>query len=463
MTVAKLLLPEATPETISVMCIGAEKWPEKSRFLKPADAAAAHAQGFAAQAGRTLILTGRGGAVSRILFGLGPNSGSQDPFLAGKLARSLPPGAYRLEGELPKPRLAALAWLLEAYSFDRYRKRPEQPASLVHPEGADRQRLVMEAEAVFLARDLINTPASDMGPHELETAVKTIARAHHARTKTTIGKSLENGFPMIHAVGRAASNSRAPRLIELRWGRERAPKVTLVGKGVCFDTGGLDIKPSAGMLLMKKDMGGAANVLALALLIMAAKLPVRLRVLIPAVENAISGDAFRPGDILQSRKGITVEIGNTDAEGRLILADALAYADEEKPDLLIDLATLTGAARVALGPDLPPFYTADDALAAALLRHAEMENDPLWRLPLWPPYERLFESKFADINNASETSFAGSIVAALFLKKFVERARSYVHLDIFGWTPVPKPGRPFGGEAQGIRAIFALLDSRYGK
>ncbi|HYN00102.1 MAG TPA: leucyl aminopeptidase family protein, partial [Aestuariivirgaceae bacterium] len=373
MTIADLLLPQSSPGAISVICVGAEEWPQKSRLLKPVDGAAAHAQGFAAQAGRTLILTGKDGAVSRILFGLGSSSDSEDPFLAGKLARSLPPGAYRLEGEVPQPRLAALAWLLEAYSFDRYRKKPEQPASLVCPVSADRETLVRQAEAVFLARDLINTPASDMGPRELEAAVNTLARAHHGRMKTTIGKPLEDGFPMIHAVGRAASNSRAPRLIELRWGRARSPKVALIGKGVCFDTGGLDIKPSAGMLLMKKDMGGAANALALAQLIMAAKLPVRLHLLIPAVENAISGDAFRPGDILRSRKGITVEIGNTDAEGRLILADALTYADEDKPDLLIDLATLTGAARVALGPDLPPFYTADDALAAALLRHAEME------------------------------------------------------------------------------------------
>jgi leucyl aminopeptidase len=279
--------------------------------------------------------------------------------------------------------------------------------------------------------------------------------------KTTAAKPLESGFPMIHAVGRAAGPVRAPRLIELRWGRRSDPKVTLVGKGVCFDTGGLDIKPSAGMLLMKKDMGGAANVLALAKLVMASKLPVSLRVLIPAVDNAISGDAFRPGDILRSRKGLTVEIGNTDAEGRLVLADALAYADEEEPELLIDMATLTGAARVALGPDLPPFYTADEALASELMRCAEAENDPLWRLPLWPPYERLIESKFADLNNVSETGFAGSIVAALFLQKFVERARAHLHLDIFGWTPVQRPGRPYGGEAQGIRAIFALLSHRY--
>lgn len=462
MTVANLLLPVATTGSIPVICVGTKHWP-KSVSLNRAESAAAQAQGFAGQSGRTLILTGKDGAVSRVLFGLGSNPRLEDPFLPGKLARSLPPGAYRLAGELPKPQLAALGWLLEAYSFDRYRKQSQDPASLVCPDGAARERLIMEADAVALARDLINIPASEMGPKELEDAVKTLARAHDATTRTITGKPLQNGFPMIHAVGRAAAAPRSPRLIELRWGQERAPRITLVGKGVCFDTGGLDIKPAAGMLLMKKDMGGAANVLALAQLIMAAKLPIRLRVLIPAVDNAISGDAFRPGDILRSRKGITVEIGNTDAEGRLILADSLAHADEEEPQLLIDLATLTGAARVALGPDLAPFYTADDAMAADLMRHAEAENDPLWRLPLWPHYERLIESRFADINNASDSGFAGSIVAALFLKRFVERAGTYVHLDIFGWTPVARPGRPFGGEAQGIRAIFALLVSRYGK
>ena len=460
MTNANLLLP-ADAAAVPVICIGAKHWSKLSRSLSRQDSAAAKAHGFAGQRARTLILNDKDGSISRVLFGLGDDPAGDDPFLPGKLARSLPKGAYRLEGKLPKPHLAALGWLLEAYSFDRYRKKADPPASLVCPEGADRGRLLAEADAVRLARDLINVPASDMGPRELEAAVRAVARAHKAVVKTTAAKPLESGFPMIHAVGRAAGPVRAPRLIELRWGRRSDPRVTLVGKGVCFDTGGLDIKPSAGMLLMKKDMGGAANVLALAKLVMASKLPVSLRVLIPAVDNAISGDAFRPGDILRSRKGLTVEIGNTDAEGRLVLADALAYADEEEPELLIDMATLTGAARVALGPDLPPFYTADEALASELMRCAEAENDPLWRLPLWPPYERLIESKFADLNNVSETGFAGSIVAALFLQKFVERARAHLHLDIFGWTPVQRPGRPYGGEAQGIRAIFALLRNRY--
>jgi leucyl aminopeptidase len=463
MKIAALLVPEPATGAIPVTCIKAKNWPEKSRGLDRVEAAAAHAQDFAAQPGRILILTSKEGEISRVLYGLGPNRGAADPFLPGRLARALPKGLYRLEGDVGDIRLAALAWLLEAYSFDRYKKNQEQSASLAGPPGLDRQRLIAEAEAVYLARDLINTPAGDMGPAELEAAARTLARTHKAQTRTVIDKVLEKDFPMVQAVGRAAAPARKPRLIELRWGNARHPKVTLIGKGVCFDTGGLDIKPAAGMLLMKKDMGGAANVLALASLIMKTQLPVRLRVLVPAVDNAISGDAFRPGDILSSRKGLTVEVGNTDAEGRLILADALAYADEDAPDLLIDLATLTGAARVALGPDLPPFYTADDALAAELMRHAQAENDPLWRLPLWHPYERLIESKVADINNVSESGFAGSIVAALFLKKFVEHAKAHLHLDIFGWTPVAAPGRPQGGEAQGIRAIFALIGNRYGK
>jgi leucyl aminopeptidase len=461
MITASVLLPAAAKAAVPVLCIPAARWPEVSATLPTAELASAHAQGFAAEPGRVLILTGSDGKISRVLFGSGSKASADEAFLPGKLARTLPQGVYRLEGELAKPRLAALAWLLEAYSFDRYRKKAETPASLVCPAGLDRDELLAEADAVYLARDLINTPASDLGPAELAEAVNNLAHQLGAEARTIVDGPLRTGFPMIHAVGRAASASRSPRLLEFRWGAEDAPRITLIGKGVCFDTGGLDIKPAAGMLLMKKDMGGAANVLALAKLIVGAKLPVRLKVLVPAVENAISGDAFRPGDILMSRKGLSVEIGNTDAEGRLILADALSYADEEQTDLIVDLATLTGAARVALGPDLPPFYTNDETLAADLVSHAEAENDPLWRLPLWPPYEKLIESKFADINNASEGGFAGSIVAALFLRKFVERTRSYLHLDIFGWTPVAKPGRPFGGEAQGIRAIFALLKSRY--
>ena len=316
-------------------------------------------------------------------------------------------------------------------------------------------------DAVFLARDLINTPANDVGPAELEAAARQVAKKHGAVLRSVVGDDLlVQNFPLIHAVGRAAKG--APRLLDLRWGDEAAPKVTLVGKGVCFDTGGLDIKPDSAMLLMKKDMGGAASVLALAQMIMARGLKVRLRVLIPAVENSIAGDAFRPRDVYRSRKGLTVEVGNTDAEGRLILADALALADEEAPDLLVDMGTLTGAARVALGPDVPPFYTHDEDLAGAIARHARAENDPLWRLPLWPAYDAMLDSKVADMNNIATGGFAGSIICALFLNRFVAAAKSWLHVDIYAWTPSAKPGRPEGGECQAARAVYAYLAERYG-
>jgi leucyl aminopeptidase len=334
---------------------------------------------------------------------------------------------------------------------------------LVLPDGLDGEELSRIAEGVALARDLINTPANDMGPAELEGAARALAKQHGAKIRAIVGADLtKQNFPLIHAVGRAADPSRAPRLIELRWGKSSDPKVTLVGKGVCFDTGGLDIKPDSAMLLMKKDMGGAATVLALAHMIMGEGLRISLRVLIPAVENSISGDAFRPLDVYPSRKGLTVEIGNTDAEGRLILADALALADEEKPDLLVDMGTLTGAARVALGPELPPYYTDDEALAAELARHAAAENDPLWRLPLWQRYDANLDSKVADVNNIASGGMAGSIICALFLKRFVSAAKSWLHFDIYAWTPAAKPGRPEGGECQAARALYALLKNRYG-
>ncbi len=360
----------------------------------------------------------------------------------------------------PESRLIALGWLLDSYAFDRYKKSNASAAALVCPARADRAELLRIAGAVHNARDLINTPASDMGPAELEAAARKLAASHGARFKVTRGAALKRQFPMIHAVGQASP--RGPRLIDFSWGRAAAPRVTLVGKGVCFDTGGLDIKPASGMLLMKKDMGGAANVLALAEMVMAHRLRVRLRVLIPAVDNSIAGNAFRPGDVLRSRGGATVEIGNTDAEGRLILADALALADEEAPEILVDMATLTGAARVALGPDLAPFYVDNETFAAELIRHAASQNDPLWRMPLWMPYDRLIESKFADVSNASESGYAGSVTAALFLRRFVKRAAIWAHFDIFAWTPAARPGRPFGGEVQGARTLYALLAARYG-
>ena len=434
----------------------ADGWDACRRQLSGEARGWCEANGFKAQPGRSLALPGEKGAVSRVLVGQ-PADG--DAFALSKLCRSLPEGTYRLDGELPDAALFALGWCLEAYGFEAYGKQAAPVAKLVCPKGVDHAAVVSAARASFLVRDLVNTPASDLGPDELEAAAAALARAHKAKLTVTRGRALEKGFPMIHAVGRASP--RAPRLIDFTWGPARAPKVTLVGKGVCFDTGGLDIKPAAGMALMKKDMGGAANVLGLARMIMEAGLRVRLRVLIPAVENAISGNAFRPGDVLRSRKGITVEIGNTDAEGRLILGDALALADEEAPDLLIDMATLTGAARVALGPDLPPFYTDDDALADAIATAGFAENDPVWRLPLWRPYNRLFESSVADMNNAGDSGFAGSITAALFLRRFVEKASSYVHFDVFAWTPSPRSGRPKGGEAQAMRALFRVIRDRY--
>ncbi|MDP4822686.1 MAG: leucyl aminopeptidase family protein [Aestuariivirgaceae bacterium] len=417
------------------------------------------ADGFKAQAGAIVVIPDADGGVGRVLFGLGAEKRAADPFAAGRLARSLPQGVYALGEGFGNPRLAALAWLLDAYSFTRYRKAAEAKAKLVCPQGVDAAALLAQARAVKLTRDLVNTPSSDMGPAELADAAQALCRQHRGKSAITSGAKLAREFPMIHAVGRAST--RAPRLVDMSWGSTRAPKITLVGKGVCFDTGGLDIKPASGMLLMKKDMGGAANVLGLASMILEAKLPVRLRVLIPAVENSISGDAFRPGDVLQSRKGMTVEIGNTDAEGRLVLADALDLADAESPDVLISMATLTGAARVALGPDMPPFYTGDDDFAAGLAAHAVTQNDPLWRMPFWDPYDRWLESRVADLNNVAEGGFAGSITAALFLRRFVEKAKIFAHFDVFAWTPSARPGRPQGGEAQAIRALFAWLAQRY--
>jgi len=397
-----------------------------------------------------------------MLFGL-EDSGAKhrDPFRAGSLPGLLPPGTYRYANAPHDTRLATLAFALGSYRFGRYRSNEAPKARLLPPEGVDIAEISRVAEAAALARDLINTPSNDMGPEELAKAAQDLANRFGADFDCITGDDLAaQNFPLIHAVGMAST--RAPRLIDFTWGDPAHPKVTLVGKGVCFDTGGLDLKPSSGMLIMKKDMGGAANVLALALMIMDAKLKVRLRVLIPAVENAVAGNAFRPLDIFKSRKGPTVEIGNTDAEGRLVLADALALADEEKPELLIDLGTLTGAARVALGPDLPPFYTNDEALALDVARAAKEQNDPLWRLPLWAPYDAWLDSKVANINNAPPGGFAGSITCALFLQRFVESAASWLHVDIYGWTPSAKPARPEGGECQAARAIYALLSQRYG-
>ncbi|ESX10735.1 leucyl aminopeptidase family protein [Mesorhizobium sp. M0179] len=425
--------------------------------LSPSMTAWAAANGFSGEAGRTLAVPGDNGSLAGALFGVGDGEGA---LAVGMLARALPEGDWHFAAAPAEPELAAIALVLGGYVFTRYGKKSGKTLRFALPLGVDAGRVRRIADGVFLARDLVNTPTSDMGPDELEKAVRTLAATHKAEVSVIKGDDLlKQNFPMIHAVGRASVG--APRLIDMVWGPEGAPKVTLVGKGVCFDTGGLDIKPSSGMLLMKKDMGGAANVLGLASMIMAAGLKIRLRVLIPAVENSIAGNAFRPGDVLTSRKGITVEIGNTDAEGRLVLADALALADDEEPELLIDMATLTGAARVALGPDLPPFYTGDEALASELAAASVAVEDPLWRMPLWRPYDARLASKVADINNVTTDGFAGSVTAALFLKRFVERTTGWAHFDIFAWNPSDRPYGPAGGEAQGIRALERVISRRY--
>ena len=422
----------------------------------------AKASAFVGMPGQYLGLPDGKGSLVHVLFGIEDADAEwHELFRPGQLPGLLPAGVYRFANAPHDTRLATLAFALGSYRFNRYRKNDPSGAQLVSPDGIDMREMTRMVEAATMARDLINTPANDMGPDELAEAAKALADKFGAQYSVIVGDDLlAQNFPLIHAVGRAST--RAPRLIDFTWGNASHPKVTLVGKGVCFDTGGLDLKPSSGMLIMKKDMGGAANVLALAHMVMDAKLKVRLRVLIPAVENSVAGNAFRPLDIFPSRKGITVEIGNTDAEGRLVLADALALADEEKPDLLVDLGTLTGAARVALGPDLPPFYTSDDKLAGEVERHARGENDPLWRMPLWPPYDSWLESKVANLNNAPSGAFAGSITCALFLQRFVEHAKSWLHVDIYGWTPAAKPARPEGGECQAARAIYKLLSTRYG-
>jgi leucyl aminopeptidase len=450
------LLTSASDAAVPVHIVSAGTWPALQDKLSPANRSFALAQGFSGRAGQHCLLPDAQGALAAVLLGVDTASRRPDPFAAGRLAATLPAGDYALSGEIGDPALAALSWLLQGYRFDRYRKPNPARARLVLPAGIDGEEISLIAESAMLARDLVNTPANELGPGEIEAAIRGLATESGATVTSIVGDDLiARNFPMIHAVGRAST--RAPRLVDLVWGDPNHPKVTLVGKGVAFDTGGLNLKPDASMLLMKKDMGGAAAAIAAARMIMLAKLPVRLRLLVPAVENAVSGGAFRPGDVLASRKGLTVEIGNTDAEGRLILADALALADEEAPELLVDFATLTGAARTALGPELPPFYTHDEKLAAEIARLAMAVNDPVWRLPLWPPYDGLLDSKIADVNHVSGGGMAGSVTAALFLNRFVEKSGSYAHFDIYAWNPSAKPGRPDGGECQGARLIYALV------
>jgi len=415
------------------------------------------ASGFDGSAGSAVSLPGPDGSVVAAAAGLGTAEDAvRRRFTLGAVRSRLPAGTYRLETSLPTEALeeAALGWLLAAYRFDRYKAAKPPKAELVAPDGVDALRIEAIAAGEALTRDLINTPASDMGPEELASAAAALAKEYGASIDVTIGDELLSAnLPMIHAVGRASS--RAPRLIDMHWGRS-GPRLTLVGKGVCFDTGGLNLKPGGSMGLMKKDMGGSATVLGLARMIMSLNLPLRLRVLIPAVENSVSGSSFRPQDVLTSRKGLSVEVNNTDAEGRLVLADALTLASEDGADLLVSMATLTGAARVAVGPDLAPFFTDNDNVASALSAGATRVRDPVWRLPFWDAYEPMIEPAVADLDNAPSGGMAGAITAALFLRRFADVER-YVHFDIYGWQPSAAPGRPRGGVGQGARALLDAL------
>lgn len=437
-------------------------------FVTPQQASwLTHTQ-FTAKLGTVALVPDESGEIALVVFGWGTSQSRKTSRLDfGTLPLTLPEGNYKLDARFaPAPDLcmqqATLGWLLGMYQFDKYVAASRVPARLVADENIDADKLISIAESAHLAQDLINTPANDMSPAHLEEATRTVAEANGAVVSVITGDDLlSHNYPMIHAVGRAGAI--APRLIDMRWGgNQNAPKLTLVGKGVCFDTGGLDIKPSSNMRLMKKDMGGAANILGLARIIMRQKLNVQLRVLIPAVENSIAGNAFRPGDILQTRKGLTVEVGNTDAEGRLVLADALVEADSENPDMLLDVATLTGAARVALGSDVMPYFTNTEDIHTALERTNVNVEDPLWRLPLWAAYESDLSSHVASTNNISSGGFAGAITAALFLQKFVSPLTKWAHFDIYGWTPKAKPARPLGGAFQAMRSVFAMLEERYG-
>jgi leucyl aminopeptidase len=454
-------LTEKTSGAIAILALRKSRLDEWLEGAPEAQRNWVKANNFKAEPGTACLLPDEAGQLALVLYGLAEE---EEPFAFAALPGKLPRGTYAFAEKMPARRAtaAALGWALSLYAFNRYRSKPpkEQPV-LVWPKGADRAHVERTLAGVGLARDMINAPANEMGPQEVAEAALAVAKAHGAETAEIIGDALiQANYPAIHAVGRASS--RPPRLVDLRWGKTADPKVTLVGKGVCFDSGGLDLKSSSNMKLMKKDMAGAACVIALAKMIMMAKLPVRLRVLVPTVENAVAGNAFRPLDVIATRKGMTVEIGNTDAEGRLIMCEALHDAASEKPELILDFSTLTGAARSALGTEISALFCNDDALAEGLMRHGQAETDPIWRLPLWKPYRKMLDSKVADINNASDSAYAGAITAALYLQEFVDGV-PWAHIDMMGWNTSTRPGRPEGGEPMAVRAAFAYLAERFGQ
>ncbi|MBU6475345.1 MAG: leucyl aminopeptidase family protein [Alphaproteobacteria bacterium] len=459
-----LFLNKKTAETIPVTPLDKadlQKWLKKQNRARRNWVAAT---GFTAATGTLLALPDKNGAVERVLFGV-PEDGTLYSYAALPARLGKNAAGYYIDKNLNNADATqiCIGWALGCYRFDRYKKSGKAYAQLVWPENADKKTVEATTAAVALVRDLVNTPSNDMGPAELAAAAKKLAGAFKkTRVSVITGEELlKKNWPAVYEVGKGSP--RKPRLIDLRWGDPKHPRVTLVGKGVCFDSGGLDIKPESAMLTMKKDMAGAAHVFGLARMIMAHNLPVNLRVLVPAVENATDGNSYRPGDIIKTRKGLTIEIGNTDAEGRLILADALEEASRENPALIVDFATLTGAARVALGPDLPALFCNDDATAEALLSSGQRVGDPLWRLPLWQPYALFLDSKIADCNNVGPNSFAGASVAALFLEKFVSKGIPWAHIDTFAWNPSAKPGRPAGGEALGMRAAFDMIRKKFGR
>lgn len=457
MDLSPYLAEEADESTLPITPLGASQLNDWLAGQPSFVAAWVQSSGFTGKPGTYALVPGSDGPLARVLVGV---DDIEDPWAFAALPTALPRRRYRLDGDYDRKAAerAALGWLLGCYAFELYRKRDQDPASLVRPAAAERARVLRLAQATALARDLINTPANDMGPEALGEAVRVEGKRYGGKTTTIQGDQLlKRNYPAIHAVGRAAAQE--PRLVDLRWNNGGGPQLTIVGKGVTFDTGGLDLKPASGMKLMKKDMGGAAHALALAKLVMDAELPVSLRLLIPAVENSVSADSFRPQDVIQTRKGKTVEIGNTDAEGRLVLADALAEAERDDPEMLIDFATLTGAARVALGPDVPVLFSNDDGLADRLARAATAERDPLWRLPLHEGYRSWLDSKVADLVNVPDSGFGGAITAALFLREFVPANTAWAHYDLMAWNQSAKPGRPQGGEAMALRATFAAVQS----